>query len=136
MAVPVSTDRRGADTLEEAIQDARRVRRAICGQETTSGSICRAAPMGNGRCVQHGGCAEASDAAGGSDGQNAWETIARLGSGLDAMTSLATQLPLPARQQLVPEFRALALRAFSVYNELLTQNRQEAAAASRGAVKA
>ena len=124
----------------EAIETvARGVARPICGAETTSGSMCRAAPMasiGNGRCVQHGGHGRVSGA--GADRhpleqseeppRGLAETIDRLGVDLDVVASLAAELPLAARQQFVPELRVLAVRALGAYHELLAQNRADAKA--------
>ena len=111
--------------------------RRFCGAQTTSGSICRAAPMANGRCVQHGGQARVSayvseqglklELAGETAGTpDAAATIARARVEFDLIECLIADLPLATRQQLVPDVRALAARALSIYNQLLAQNRSEA----------
>ena len=126
----------GFETLEAVIGERPRGDKPLCAAETTSGSICRAAPMGNGRCVQHGGRAQLrspafddetlSEAA--NDPAALGETIDRVMIALDVISSVSAELPLNARQQLVPEIRALAGRALSTYHELLAANRREAAA--------
>ncbi len=129
------------ETLE-VVAEPRQPGRALCGAQTTSGSICRAAPMANGVCVQHGGRAklaagdfstEHDGTASGEGRLDPGETIDRLGVGLDHLLSLSRELPLARRQHLVPELRALAGRALWAYNELLAQNRLEAAAKLRRA---
>ena len=111
--------------------------RKICGAETTSGSVCRAAPMANGRCVQHGGQPDAATSSGRENGaggsaftplRTASHTIDRASVELARVAAQLAELPLSARQQLVPELRALATAALSLYDQLLAQNRREAAA--------
>jgi len=128
------------ESLEAVIRDAAK---ASCGAETTSGSICRAAPMANGRCVQHGGRAQLARAPFGADESAARdrsprslsETIDRVNVGLDLVASLASELPLAARQQLVADVRVLAARAVGAYHDLLSKNRTEAAATASGLLR-
>ena len=127
----------GFETIDAVRTKAQDGCKRFCGAETTSGSICRAAPMANGLCVQHGGqprlsayLPEADLDVAGLEGisrpPDVSRTIDRTAIELEAIESLVAELPLGARQQLVPDVRVLAARALGLYNRLLDQNRSEA----------
>ena len=128
----------GLEMLEARPVAARVADRQFCAAETTSGSTCRAAPKGNGRCVQHGGqtppsvARDAEDDAtiGFGDGLSPTvrQTLDRTTRGVNALAAGVWSLSLAERQRLVPELRVVAGTALALYNELLAENRKEAAA--------